>query len=142
MLTALALLCSIETTDCRQLAEAPDQSELPFMCLQYDIEEAAKHPVPDGKFVKVACVHKNVPRIIKLVAALAALLVSVGAGAWCIGMAIYNNEALAQHDAPPPEAIYYDDGYVDGLARALGYDSVEQMARAGRPRPPRNVAHR
>jgi hypothetical protein len=27
--------------------------------------EAAKHPVPDGKFVKVACVHKSVPRIIE-----------------------------------------------------------------------------
>jgi hypothetical protein len=57
-------------------------------------------------------------------------------------MAIYNNEALAQQHAPRPEAIHYDDGYVDGLARALGYDSVEQMARAGRPHPPRNVAHR
>ena len=35
-----------------------------FMCLTYGMEEAAKHPVPDGKFVKVACVHKSVPRII------------------------------------------------------------------------------
>jgi hypothetical protein len=41
-----------------------DQTELPFMCLKYGEEEAAKHPVPDGKFVKVACVHKSVPRII------------------------------------------------------------------------------
>ena len=46
------------------IAEYPDQSELPFMCLTYGMEEAAKHPVPDGKFVKVACVHKSVPRII------------------------------------------------------------------------------
>ena len=53
------------TTHCRMIAEAPDQSELPFMCLQYGMEEAAKHPVPDGKFVKVACVHKSVPRIIQ-----------------------------------------------------------------------------
>jgi hypothetical protein len=29
------------------------------------MEEAAKHPVPEGKFVKVACVHKSVPRIIE-----------------------------------------------------------------------------
>jgi hypothetical protein len=35
-----------------------------------------------------------------------------------------------------------DDGYLDGLARALGYDSVEQMARASRPRPPNNLVHR
>jgi hypothetical protein len=77
----------------------------------------------------------------RLVAAWAALLIVVGAGAWCIGMAIHNNEALAQHHAPRPEATYYDDGYVDGLAGALGY-SVEQMARAVRPRPPPNVAHR
>jgi hypothetical protein len=53
------------TTDCRMIAESPDQSELPFMCLTYGMEEAAKHPVPDGKFVKVACVHKSVPRIIE-----------------------------------------------------------------------------
>jgi hypothetical protein len=53
------------TTDCRNIAEAPDQTELPFMCLQYGMEEAAKHPVPDGKYVKVACVHKSVPRIIE-----------------------------------------------------------------------------
>jgi hypothetical protein len=65
MLTALVLLCSIGTTDCRNIAESPDQSELPSMCLQYGMEEAAKHPVPDGKFVKVACVHESVPRIIE-----------------------------------------------------------------------------
>jgi hypothetical protein len=47
------------------IAESPDQSELPFMCLTYGMEEPAKHPVPDGKFVKVACVHKSVPRIIE-----------------------------------------------------------------------------
>jgi len=29
------------------------------------MEEAAKRPVPDGEFVKVACVHKSVPRIIE-----------------------------------------------------------------------------
>jgi hypothetical protein len=33
--------------------------------LQYGMEEAAEHPVPDGKFVKVQCVHKSVPRIIE-----------------------------------------------------------------------------
>jgi hypothetical protein len=35
-----------------------------------------------------------------------------------------------------------DDGYLDGLARALGYDSVEQMARASRPQAPPNWVHR
>jgi hypothetical protein len=64
MLTALVLLCTMGTTDCGMIAESPDQSELPFMCLQYGMEEAAKHPVPAGKYPKVACVHKSVPRII------------------------------------------------------------------------------
>jgi hypothetical protein len=64
MPTALVLLCSIGTTDCRNIAEAPDQTELPFMCLQYGMEEAAKHVVSDGKFVKVQCVHKSAPRIV------------------------------------------------------------------------------
>jgi hypothetical protein len=49
----------------RKYRRGPDQTELPFMCLQYGMEEAAKHPVPDGKYVKVACVHKSVPRIIE-----------------------------------------------------------------------------
>jgi hypothetical protein len=59
------LLCSIGTTDCRQIAEAPDQTELPFICLSYGMEEAAEHPVPAGKFVKEACVDKSVPRTIQ-----------------------------------------------------------------------------
>ena len=63
MLTALVLLCSIGTTDCRNIGEAPDQTELPFMCLTYGPEEAAKHPVPDGKYVKMQS--KSVPRIIE-----------------------------------------------------------------------------
>jgi hypothetical protein len=65
MLTALVLLCSIGTTDCRQIAESPELTQLTFMCMTYGMEEAAKHPVPDGKFVKVTCVHKSVPRIIQ-----------------------------------------------------------------------------
>jgi hypothetical protein len=64
MLTASMLLCSIGTTDCRLIAESPDQSELLFMCLTYSMEDAANHPVTAGKFVKVACVHKSVPRTI------------------------------------------------------------------------------
>jgi hypothetical protein len=62
---ALVFLCSIGTTECRHIAEAPDQTELHFMCLKHGQEEAAKHPVPDGKYVKVQCVHKSVPRIIE-----------------------------------------------------------------------------
>jgi hypothetical protein len=65
MLTALVLLCSIATADCRQIAQAPDQTELPFMCLQYGMEEVAKYLVPAGKFVKVTCVHKSVLQIIE-----------------------------------------------------------------------------
>ena len=61
----MILLCSIGTTDCGNIAESPDQSELPFMCLQYRMEEASKHPVPEGKYAKVACVYKSVPRIIE-----------------------------------------------------------------------------
>ena len=41
MLTALVLLCTIGTTDCRQIAESPDQSELPFMRPTYGMEPAA-----------------------------------------------------------------------------------------------------
>ena len=35
-----------------------------------------------------------------------------------------------------------DDGYLEGLARALGYSSVEQMARGSRPQAPSNLVHR
>jgi hypothetical protein len=31
----------------------------------HGMEEAAKHQVPAGKFVKAQCVHKSVPRIIE-----------------------------------------------------------------------------
>jgi hypothetical protein len=65
MLVALVLLWSIGTTYCRQIAESPDQSEPPFMCLSYGMEEAVKHPVPGVKYVKVACAHKSVPRFIQ-----------------------------------------------------------------------------
>jgi hypothetical protein len=44
---------------------SPRSNGVAFMCLQYGMEEVAKHPVPEGKFVKVACVHKSVPRIIE-----------------------------------------------------------------------------
>jgi hypothetical protein len=60
----LVLLSSIGTTDCRDIAEAPEQSEFPFMCLTYGMEEGAKHPAPEGKYIKVACIHKSAPRII------------------------------------------------------------------------------
>jgi hypothetical protein len=62
---ALVLLCSMGTTDCRQIAESPDQSQLPFICLTYGMREATKRPVPAGKYVEVACVCKSVPRIIE-----------------------------------------------------------------------------
>jgi hypothetical protein len=49
----------------KMIAEAPDQTELPFMSLKYGQEGSAKHQVPDGKCVKVQCVHKSVSRIIQ-----------------------------------------------------------------------------
>ena len=105
MLTSLILLCSTGATDCRGIAESPDQSELPFMCLPYGMEEAAKHPLPVGKFVKVGCVHKSVPRY-RVVAAWSGSLLFIGAGAFALGMAIHD-EAIAQQHAPRPEPIYY-----------------------------------
>ena len=59
MLTALVLLCSIGTTDCRNIAEPSDQTQLPFMCLKYGQEEAAKHPVPEGKYVEACETARN-----------------------------------------------------------------------------------
>jgi hypothetical protein len=56
---------SMGTTDCKPLAEAPDHSELPLMCLIYGMEEAANHTLLEGKYVKVACVHKSAPQIIQ-----------------------------------------------------------------------------
>ena len=103
MLTALVLLCSIGTTDCRQLADAPDQSALP---LTYGMEEAAKHPVPANNYVKVACVHKGVAPDYPVVAAWAGFLLFVGAVAFALGTAIHN-EASAQQHASRPEQIYY-----------------------------------
>jgi hypothetical protein len=35
-----------------------------------------------------------------------------------------------------------DDGYLEGVARAMGYDSVQQMARASRQEAPSNLVHR
>jgi hypothetical protein len=61
MLTALGAALHDRNDGLQEYRGVSDQSELPFMCLQCGMEEAAKHPVLDGKFVKVACVHKSVP---------------------------------------------------------------------------------
>jgi hypothetical protein len=45
-------------------------------------------------------------------------------------------------NGPARSARANDDGYVEGLARALGYDSVEEMARAEHPQGPSNIVHR
>jgi hypothetical protein len=72
------------------------------------MEEAAHNPVPDGKFVKVACVHKSVHPNYRVVAACGGLLSFVGASAFALGMAIHNEWLANQH---VPEArkssIYY-----------------------------------
>ena len=60
MLTALN-----EDHELQMDGRGPDQSELPFMCMMYGQEEAARHPLPAGKYVKIQCVHKSVPRIIE-----------------------------------------------------------------------------
>ena len=43
----------------------PNQTEPPFMCIKHGKEEAVKHPMADGKYVKAQYFHKSVPRIIK-----------------------------------------------------------------------------
>src|SRR6516225_5421806 len=101
MLTALALLSTMGTTDCRQIAESPDQSELPFMCLTYGMEEATKHPVPEGKYLRP----QERASDYQLVAAWSAFLIFLGAGAFVIGKAIHN-ETLAAQKPPRPEPIY------------------------------------
>jgi hypothetical protein len=58
----------LKRVDCELLASLAVRCSLYSMassCLKYGQEEAAKHPVPDGKYVKVACVHKSVPRIME-----------------------------------------------------------------------------
>jgi hypothetical protein len=64
MLTALVLLSSIGTTDCRNIVEAPTNRGCLYLP-PIGMEEAAKHPVLEGKYVKLQCVHKSVPRIIE-----------------------------------------------------------------------------
>jgi len=46
-----------------------------------------------------------------------------------------------QHD-PARSDQANDDGYLDGVARALGYNAVEQMVGAGRPHSSPNLVHR
>jgi len=53
-----------------------------------------------------------------------------------------SDRASPGENDPSRSARANDDGYVEGLARVLGYDSVEEMARAERPRAPSNVVHR
>jgi hypothetical protein len=52
-----------------------------------------------------------------VVAAWTSFLVFIAAGTFALGMAIHN-EALAKQHTQRPEPIYYDDSYLDGLARA------------------------
>jgi hypothetical protein len=72
---------------------------------EYEQEEAAKHPVPDGKYVKVQCVHKSVPRITEL-SPRGPASCSSSVQAPLFGMAIHN-ESFAQQRPPRPEPIYY-----------------------------------
>jgi hypothetical protein len=54
-----------------------------------------------------------------------------------------SNDRVAPGEADPARGDRAnDDGYLDGLAKALGFDSVEQMARAGHTKAPPNLVHR
>ena len=53
------------TMDYRQLAHAPDQTELPFVCVTYGMNAAAKNSLPESKHIAMARVHKSLPRIIQ-----------------------------------------------------------------------------
>jgi hypothetical protein len=103
MLTALVLLCSIGTTDCRNIAESPDQSELPFV---HEIRtgrgstaSGARRQVRHG----AVSAQERAPDY-RVVAAWSAFLILIGAGAFVLGMAIHN-EAHASRPAPRPEPI-------------------------------------
>jgi hypothetical protein len=95
MLAALVLLCSIGMTDCRQIAESPGQTELPFMPAIRDggsrQTSRARRQVPQGGVRP----QERAPDYL-VVAAWSALLIFIGAGAFVIGMAIHN-ETLARH---------------------------------------------
>ena len=68
------------------------------------LEEAAKHPVPAGKFVRVAASTKACSDY-RVVAAWSGFLTFIGTGAFVLGMAIHN-EAIAQQQPPHPEPIW------------------------------------
>jgi hypothetical protein len=105
MLTALVLLCSIGTTDCRNIAESPDQSELPFMCLTR--HGRGRQTPGAGRHVRQGGVRpqERAPDY-RVVAAWSGFLLFIGAGAFAVGRAIHNETLAAQH-ASRPESIYY-----------------------------------
>jgi hypothetical protein len=113
MLTALVLLCSIGTTDCGNIAEAPDQTELPFMCLKIR-PRGSGQTSGAGRQVRQGAVRaqERAPDY-RVVAAWSGFLAFIGAGAFALGMAIHN-EATAKppalHSAGPAhnlERIFY-----------------------------------
>jgi hypothetical protein len=63
MPTTLELLGSIGTGIAGISRKLPIKRSC-LLCARNTVE-AAKHPVLDGKYVKVQCVHKSVPRIIE-----------------------------------------------------------------------------
>jgi hypothetical protein len=113
MLTALVLLCSIGTTDCGNIAEAPDQTELPFMCLKIR-PRGSGQTSGAGRQIRQGAVRaqERAPDY-RVVAAWSGFLAFIGAGAFALGMAIHN-EATAKppalHSAGPAhnlERIFY-----------------------------------
>ena len=71
---------------------------LPFICLAYGMEEAAKHPTSSSRWRERAPDYQ-------LVAAWAGFLLFIGAGAFALDTAIHNETLAAQHP-PQPELIY------------------------------------
>jgi hypothetical protein len=106
MLTALVLLCTIGTTDCRMIAESPDQTELPFVCLQYGMGRGRQTPGARGQVPQGGVRPQERAPNYQLVAAWSAFLIFLRAGAFVIGMAIHN-ETLAAQRPPHAEPIYY-----------------------------------
>jgi hypothetical protein len=105
MLTALVPLCTIGTADCRNIAESPDQTELPFIALHTAWKKApgARRQVRQGG----VCPQERAPDD-RVVAAWSAFLIFMGAGAFAVGMAIHN-ETHANHLVPQSRerSIYY-----------------------------------
>ena len=90
------------------IAESFDQTELPFTCLIYGMEEAAQAYSARGQVRQGGVRPQEGAPNYRVVAAWAGFMLFIGAGAFAIGMAIHN-EAHANHLVPQAgeSSIYY-----------------------------------